>query len=262
MAGKLLRLTPFLLMSLLAGCATAPIEIASPAWPPVAADEINVHPTLRQLVEQHPSLKVVLRVPSVTVNVTQAQTNNNLNGAYDEIEKQLFKAGFVVRDRALLSSLIDKEGITSYQEIQARVDTDLIIDVSSLEFNDPQSMVFTKNYLGDGGQLAGFGPDFPYSMGEAVASVEAKFIIVHSGEVAGIVTLHVPLCEHEVCPYEAVEDPLNGDSLSAPAQPDHLANFDQNTNTVTYLWSNGTGPGSITEAADLLGQRIVAVLKQ
>jgi len=262
------KVIPFLAMLLLAGCVSAPpIDIPQPTWPALPADEIDVHSSLKQLVQGNPSLKVVLRVPNVTVNVTQSQQANsnpgtNLNGAYDEIEKTLFKAGFIVRDRALLSSLIDKEGITSYQEIQKRVDTDLIIDISTLEFNDPSDFLVSRAYPGPDGQPQQFDADFPYNMAESVATVEAKLIIVHTGEVAGIVTLRVPVCAYETCPFEAVDDPMNGDSLNAPPQPGHTAVFDQNTNTLTYLWSTGTGTGSVTQAADILGQKIADVLKQ
>ncbi len=262
------RSIPFLMMVCLSACVpVAPVEISQPIWPALPADEVDVHASLKQLVQAGPSLKVVLRVPNVTVNVTQSQQANsnpgtNLNGAYDEIEKTLFKAGFVVRDRALLSSLIDKEGITSYQEIQKRVDTDLIIDISTLEFNDPADVLVSRAYPGPNGEPQTFDPSFVYNMAEAVATVEAKLIIVHTGEVAGIVTLRVPVCEHASCPFEATMDPMNGDNLQAPPQPNHSATFDQNTNTVTYFWTTGTGPGSITQAADLLGQKIAEVLKQ
>ena len=270
MIKRLFRLTPFLAMLLLSACAigpsVSPIGIENPIWPPLPADEIDVHPSLKQLVHEQSSLKVVLRVPNVTVNVTQstanAGTNTSLNGAYDEIEKALFKAGFVVRDRALLSSLIDKEGITSYQEIQKRVDTDLIIDISSLEFNDIQSMVVTRTYPGPDGAPVAFTPDYQFNMAQAVATVEAKLIIVHSGEVAGIVTLRVPVCGQVNCPFDAIMDPSNGNSLAARGLPNHASIFDQSTNYVSYVWTSGAGPGSISQAADLIGQKIVAVLKQ
>ena len=267
MVRRLLWSAAFLSVLSLSGCASAPpVAIEAPVWPALPADEIDVHPGLKQLVEQQPALKVVLRVPNVTANVTQstanASTNTSLNGAYDEIEKTLFKAGFVVRDRALLSSLIDKEGITSYQEIQKRVDTDLIIDISSLEFNDPQSFLYSRNYPGPDGAPVAFESDYPYSMAQAVAMVEAKFIIVHTGEVAGIVTLRVPLCGQVNCPFDAALDPTDGYGLNARTLPNHASFFDQNTNTVSYLWTSGVGPGSVSDAADLIGRKIVAVLKQ
>ena len=77
---------------------------------------------LTQLVHANPALKVVLRVPNAAVNVTQSQgvqtdsAESLLNSAYDAIEKRLFKAGFVVRDRALLNNLMNEKGITSYEE--------------------------------------------------------------------------------------------------------------------------------------------------
>jgi len=244
--------------SLLGGCATT-LNINSPNWPPVTPDDVSVRPSLKQLVKEHPSLKVVLRVPNVTTNVTQAgQTlsgNAGLDHAYDEIEKKLFDAGYVVRDRALLSSLIDKEGITSYKEIQTRVDTDLIIDVSNLHFNDPQDWITTQNYAG--GNLGPYG----YTMGEAVATVEAKFIIVETGEVGAIVTLHLPVCAYSSCDYNYFDDGM-GDISFGFADANRAGQYDQNSQTYTYLWGQGSGPGSINQAADTIAQKIVDVLKQ
>lgn len=267
---RFLRLLPVLVALLLAGCvSTQSFNITRVNWPQAPADEVDVRPTLTQLVKSHPSLKVVLRVPNVTSNVTQAQTAQagsseaSLNGAYDIIEKRLFKAGFIVRDRALLSSLIDKEGISSYQEIQKRVDTDLIIDVSSLKFNDPQDWLITDSYQTDSGDASSAG-----KVGEAVASVEAKFIIVATGEVGGIVTLHVPICESVNCTYSYYNyaDDLNGiynSSFKASSSDQGYLNIqDQNTAANVYLWGGGAGNGGINHAADLIAQKIVSALMQ
>ena len=258
---------PFLFMLLLGGCATS-FPITQPDWPAMAPDEVSVHQSLRDLVKTHPSLKVVLRVPNVTTNVTQSQgsqsnaANEVLGNAYDVIEKKLFNAGYVVRDRALLSSLIDKEGITSYKEIQSRVDTDLIIDVSSLHFNLPQDWASTKNFKGQDGQMTSLGQYSVYSMGQAVATVEAKFIIVETGEVGAIVTLRVPVCEHISCTYDYFSDGMGTDNLSMTSDTKYAWVYDQNSQTLTYLWGQGSGPGSINQAADLIAQKIVDVLKQ
>lgn len=263
MAGMWLRSLPLPAFLLLAGCATT-TPIDRPLWPEVAPDEVSVRPTLTQLVKDHPSLKVVLRVPNVTSNVTQSQTaqnGTNLNSAYDEIEKKLFNAGFTVRDRALLSSLIDKEGITSYKEIQKRVDTDLIIDVSSLEFNEPNDWLTTRGYAGPAGE-ATLQSYEGLNMGQAVATVEAKFIIVETGEVGAIVTLRVPVCTQITCSYEFFDDGMGSDNLSMTDPNKYSWIYDQNSHTLTYLWSTGTGPGTVTQAADLIAQKIVDVLKQ
>src|SRR6185312_4197161 len=111
------------------------------------------------------------------------------------------------RDRALLNNLMNEKGITSYKDIQSRVDTDIIIDVSSLRFNHPQDWLFSRSYLTDTGEPGNAG-----MVGEAVASVEAKFIIVATGEVGGIVTLHVPICTTINCSfyYYNYSDDLSG----------------------------------------------------
>lgn len=259
MSVRLIATTLLLLTAtLLEGCATT-LYVNNANWPPVAPDDVSVRPSLKQLVKNHPSLKVVLRVPNVTTNVTQAGQalagNAGLDHAYDEIEKKLFDAGYVVRDRALLSSLIDKEGITSYKEIQSRVDTDLIIDVSNLHFNDPQDWNTTKSFTG--GDLGQTG----YTMGEAVATVEAKFIIVETGEVGAIVTLHLPVCAYATCDYNYFDDGM-GDISFSFADANRAATYDQNSQTYAYLWGQGDGPGSINQAADTIAQKIVDVLRQ
>ncbi|HEY4128009.1 MAG TPA: hypothetical protein VGN70_08180 [Gammaproteobacteria bacterium] len=262
MASSILKIAPMLAMLLLAGCASN-TALDKPAWPAMTPDDVSVRPSLKQMVKDHPSLKVVLRVPNVTSNVTQAQTAQsgaNLNGAYDEIEKKLFNAGFIVRDRALLSSLIDKEGITSYQEIQKRVDTDLIIDVSSLEFNDPGDWLVTKEYSGPDGQPVPLESDDGLSMGQAVATVEAKFIVVQTGEVGAIMTLRVPVCGQINCTYNYFDDGMGGDRLSMTDQNRYAWVYDENSHTLSYLWSTGSGPGTVTQAADLIAQKIVDVL--
>ncbi|HEX6550284.1 MAG TPA: hypothetical protein VF117_06385 [Gammaproteobacteria bacterium] len=270
MRAKLTNTALLICLAFLGGCATtSTLNINHINWPAPQPDEINIRPSLRQLVHDHPTLKVVLRVPNVTTNVTQSQGGQNagaaealLNNAYDDIEKRLFNAGFVVRDRALLSNLINERGITSYKDIQSRVDTDLIIDVSSLRFNQPQDWLLTPNYTSDDGVVGNAGT----SMGEAVAYVEAKFIIVESGEVGGIVTLHVPICESVKCSYYSYyfNDGLGDVQSSFDANSTdkgYVAFKDQNSGAVVYLWGTGNGPGSINSAADIIAQKIVNALK-
>ena len=267
---RLIQAAALLACLLLSGCATTQnYNITRVNWPPTPADEIDVRPSLTKLVRANPSLKVVLRVPVVSSNVTQSQTGQNgnsdvsLNGAYDAIEKRLFKAGFVVRDRALLNNLISEKGITSYKDIQSRVDTDIIIDVSSLKFNDPQDWLYSTDYTTDNQEDGGNSG----RVGEAVATVEAKFIVVATGEVGGIVTLHVPICASISCTfnYYNFSDDLNGvyDIHLTPNSQDQgyaVSKDDQNNVNPIYLWGTGAGPGSVSHAADLIGQKIVDAL--
>jgi hypothetical protein len=269
MFAKTLKLAAFAACLLLSGCATTQsYNITRVNWPPAPQDEIDVRASLTQLVHANPALKVVLRVPNVSNNVTQSQTgqsgsaDTSLNGAYDIIEKRLFKAGFVVRDRALLNNLMNEKGITSYKEIQSRVDTDLIIDVSSLKFDDPQDWLVSQDYITDSQEAVGGSG----RVGEAVATVEAKFIVVSTGEVGGIVTLHVPICQSVNCTfnYYNFSDDLNGVydiRFTANSQDaGYIASQDNQTGQVTYLWGPGAGPGGINHAADLIAQKIVDAL--
>jgi len=263
-----LRYVPLLMIGALAGCANVTVN-NRPNLTEVPRDEINIRPSLTEMVKSHPSLKVVLRVPNVTSNVTQSQgaqpqttpndTHISLDSAYDTVEKKLFKAGFVVRDRALLTNLLSKEGITSYKEIQSRVDTDLIIEISSLRFNEQQDWVTTKSYVDANNTPESVANSL--AIGEAVATVEAKFIIVESGEVGAIVTLHVPLCEHITCTFDY--DTINEwAQLKSPDHPDIWSDDVSGVYTHTYLWGKGSGSGSINQATDLIAQKIVDVLKR
>lgn len=253
---------------MLGGCASDDI-ITQPAWPALSADEVVVHPSLQQLLATHHPLKVVLRVPNANNNVTQSQSgqvsgteNAVLNSAYDDIEKRLFEAGFIVRDRALLSTLIQNQGLTSYKEIQSRIDTDLIIDISSMSFNDPGDWLTTNQYTGDnGGQVVAtdYNSGANYGMGQAVASVEAQFIIVSTGDVGGIVRLEVPLCRQISCKYEYTNDGLGDTTFSSLGNQSWV--FNQNTDTLTYLWATGNGPGTFSQAADLIAKKLVQVLQ-
>jgi len=213
---------------------------------------------------------VVLRVPNANNNVTQSQSsqvsgteNAVLNSAYDDIEKRLFEAGFVVRDRALLSTLIQNQGLTSYKDIQSRIDTDLIIDISSLRFNDPGDWLTTNQYTGDDGSqdtAFDYNDNENYGMGQAVASVEAQFIIVATGDVGGIVRLQVPICREISCQFDYSNDGLGDTQFSQVGN--QSATFTQNTDSVTYLWANGNGPGTFSQAADLIAKKLVQVLQQ
>lgn len=163
-----------------------PPPLGKPAWPEVS-DEVNVRPSLKQWLHDHPEPKVVLRVPRAMTNVAEAEsaaTATDSGHAYDLVEKAFFKKGFTVRDRAMLANLLKDDKINSYKEIKSRVDTDLIVEISSLRFNDAGDLSKTTTYEN------GEGPE----AGSAVATMEVKIINVETGEVGALMTLRQSLC--------------------------------------------------------------------
>ena len=97
--------------------------------------------------------------------------------------------------------------------------------------------------------------------------MEAKFIIVFTGEVGGIVTLHVPICTSINCTfnYYNFSDDMNGYyqiRLTPNSQDQGWASTKDDPDKVQaiYLWGSGAGPGGIDHAADLIAQKIVDAL--
>jgi hypothetical protein len=159
--------------------------------PNVAAqNEIVVTAELKAMLAANPRPKIVIRVPSPPTNVTEA---DRFNTYINIIEKTFMQHGFIVRDRALLETLM-RSGNINYQGIQKTIDTDLIIDILSLEFNspNPQKAFFnqktkrfemfatTANYV-----------DCPK------ARLECRVTIVDKGQLGGLFTLFASRCDME-----------------------------------------------------------------
>lgn len=89
---------------------------------------------------------IVLRVPNASrevleedKNVKTAKNNdgtNNLNdiNVYNVIEKELLKGGFTVRDRALFEKVLGDKSVNDYSRIKELTETDLILELSSIQF--------------------------------------------------------------------------------------------------------------------------------
>ena len=251
MRARLLAAAAVLAGLALPSCAPEHVRVKDLDWT-LPAQDVNIRPSLRAWLKTHPEPKVVLRVPNAQVLVTEsgrpsqqsrADAAVDYNHVYDLIEKALFKAGFVVRDRALLANLLKDEKINSYKEIRSRVDTDLIIEISSLRFNDPADVAKTQSYRDDQGHPLG-----GEVLGQAVAHMEAKVVMVETGEVGGILDVHRSRCSVEpACVYT-----LGFNSYAFNRE---------NLSSWAYLWQRGNGPNGIDAATSLLAQQLVASLR-
>ena len=85
---------------------------------------------------------IVLRVPnSISSVVSENKSMQGSSNIYNAIEKELFKAGFAVRDRALFEQVLDKNygkdisvGKVDYSKINELTETDLILELSGFEY--------------------------------------------------------------------------------------------------------------------------------
>lgn len=169
------------------------------------------------LVSKSP--RIVLRVPNTRKGVTNTQATGNgrssavnSNAAipqaikgksaktsveereYDEtslynaIEKQLFKEGFSVRDRGLFNQVLDNNQSVDYTKIKELTDTDLILELVSLD----GSVGYSTNvcYTDPDGQQR-FIEVYKGSQG---ASVEFKLVYVKTNQIVGTYKIHYTPC--------------------------------------------------------------------
>jgi len=180
------------LILLLGACATKkPAVDVTPQWSPayVPADG-SVSPQLREMVKKGTTPKVVLRVPNTVSSIVQSDTarNTNYDALYGRVERRLVSEGFVVRDRALLQSLMSS-GMSDYAAIGKRIDTDLIIEISKLSFTD--QFQTASHFLDNSGNPVNRGVGGGRFHTNAIASMDLRIIQVKTGNVAAIITLKV-----------------------------------------------------------------------
>lgn len=208
MAGKLLK-------TLLAlGCGAALCSCAH--WQAVtvypgmnAQTEIIIQPSLQKLVaERRPNLKIALRVQEGPKYVTQ-ETIKELDKQYDFLERELARAGFIVRDRMLLEKVFACGKNTTYREVAQTIDTDLIIEILYL---GPCDLTHNKYYDPKTGQVKELhNPSLeqkkPGSMSFIMGGgqLDCRVISVNDGTVAGMITVYNLPCAGE-CPFEILPD--------------------------------------------------------
>ena len=182
--------------------------------------ELTSADVLTEIMLVNKSPRIVLRVPDTRKGVTNTQGTGGVQSAvinpvsvrreagisrsaarvpvivehYDEtalynaIEKQLFKEGFSVRDRGLFNQVLDDNKSLDYSRIKSLTNTDLILELVSLEsavgystnvcYTDPDhKQKIISEYRNNGG-----------------ASVEFKLVHVKTNEIVGSYKLHYTPC--------------------------------------------------------------------
>lgn len=185
--------------------------------------ELTSSDALIEIMLVNKSPRVVLRVPNTRKGVTNTQGTSNqrsevinpvavrrvvgtnrssvktplIEQHYDEtalynaIEKQLFKEGFSVRDRGLFNQVLDDNKSLDYSKIKDLTNTDLILELVSLESSVGYITNVCHTYP-DGGQR--IINEYRTPTG---ASVEFKLVHVKTNEIVGSYKLHYTPCLEE-----------------------------------------------------------------
>jgi tetratricopeptide (TPR) repeat protein len=153
-----------------------------------AKNEVVVTNELRALLAEKPRPKLVIRVSNPPGNVTEAE---KFNTYINQIEKELMQSGFIVRDRALLENLL-RSGNADYQTIGEKIDTDIILDILSLQFEEPNR--FTSYMNVETRQKEHF--RFPDNYVDCpAAKLECRLTIVNKGQLGGMFTFSISRCD-------------------------------------------------------------------
>jgi len=131
-----------------------------------------------------------LRWPDMDVYITTAEPQpppphefGHATSVYNVIEKELLKAGFTVRDRALLTEVLRNNPKIDYRAIKEKIDTQLILEIVSLSPWDYSNAEFKRVDTGAPGQAS-----VPFKL--VGSRVMAKLIMVETGEIGGIITYY------------------------------------------------------------------------
>jgi hypothetical protein len=182
----------------------------SPAMILMTKNDVSLKDSWTKFISQNPAPKVVLRVPGPSRGVTQEQMSQ-LESFYNYIEKKLLEANFTIRDRSLLTTILEKMGDQpGYEEIGKKIDTDIIVEIGTVKGGEHAVDVSwrpeTSQTFSKGGTAAG-------------AVLEGRLILVSSNEVVGIFTLKALLPE-EYFVYNAEKDKY--DFVMRPSDADYL----------------------------------------
>lgn len=148
-------------------------------------DDVFTSSSFREYIRKTKSPSIVLRVPNSENSVLNESVYGSSN-VYSAIEKELMKANFSVRDRALFNEILSKGQTTDYSKIRDKTDTDLILEViesspiklSTNQYTDKKGRDKTANF-----------PITYYGF-----KVEFKIINIKDNSVAGNYTFYYTPC--------------------------------------------------------------------
>jgi hypothetical protein len=162
----------------------------------VEKPDIVITPELRGFLKNNPNPRLVVRVPSVSTVVTADNTYKNYSNLYGQIERVLMEAGFTVRDRGLLTSLL-ASGQSNYKEIGEKAEVDLIIEIAApaVKYAKTKNVAYKDGYE----DKLGWRGKFDYIKEELLHVeeyvIDSKIILIEKGLTVGMLSFQYSACE-------------------------------------------------------------------
>jgi len=184
------------------------------------ADESFEKPSFSNVLHAATNPAVVLRVPAPPKEVTekvQVERERQNNILYNTIDKELAKAGFVVRDRALFGKVLDQQSL-DYKKIGQLTETDIIIEL--IDYN-PQKHFKVEHYRDD----KGYDKEPPVALYFVGPAIEFKIISVKENDLVASYTFYfTPNCKNG-CKDKFTRTSANTWQIVSPRpEPDEVFN--------------------------------------
>lgn len=161
-------------------------------------NEIFTKKELKDYIRKTNAPTIVLRVPNITysyINTEDNITNKNDfsdSDVYGTIEKELAKAGFIVRDRSLFNKLSNDNKVQDYSKLRELTNTELILEVVRVR----KIPYDTNEYVNSNGKekIA------PFNIKMYGEKIEFRIISVKSNDMVGNYVFNYTPCI-EGCTY-------------------------------------------------------------
>lgn len=148
-------------------------------------DIIFTKPSLKKYLKNVKNPSIVLRVPNEESSVLEKDGYSS-SAIYSTIEKELSKAGFLVRDRGLFKRIIQDNRTADYSEIGSKTKTALILEVVKEQNVD----FITNKYTNKRGKEK----TAPFFVKYRGMKVEFKIIKVDENDVVGNYVFYYTPC--------------------------------------------------------------------
>jgi hypothetical protein len=176
----------------------------------IPQNDIFITQDLHDFLKKKQNPTIMLRVPTSVSTVTGSDTKEvkDYNSLYGAIEKVLMQAGFTVRDRGLLNSLL-VSGQADYKQIGEKTKTDIIIEITSFTVKEAEKKVAWPELKPTKQKAYEETIDaIEYRIRAYEYVIECKIVIVEEGLTGGMFTFHYGACAN-TCNFEASFGPVH-----------------------------------------------------
>jgi hypothetical protein len=182
----------FLMAILFSSCGSYTTLTGSVKFDASKKNETVKSSELKTYLAEKDRIKFVLREPSGFENMSEPDKIKYEN-FFAEVEKDLILSGHIVKDRVLLTNLIEKGGM-SISEMGKMIDTDIIIEIIDVEYGIPNKVTNFK--IKETGQSSNFSNWNTLDYVDCqLSKLECRITLVEVGNVGGIFKFYVSGCD-------------------------------------------------------------------